>query len=579
VLKVVGGASVSDLVIDAAERLPATAIPLIEATAAPADISLQVLSPPADTVPMANPMDALFATHSESSKPSLADDSSDEDLQARVHDLASPCTDYAISGYPEERKDPFDDVKPAEVVQRREVMSFGQARFWLMRHLVDDPNTFNCTGGMWLEGFIDVGRLGRAAEICAQRHEVFRTRFFEEPGRPDRPMQAIMSATRLRFEDRPVTDKSAALAGFQELERYLYDLDKGDVARIVHFHWSSTEHLLVIAYHHIIGDGTSYEILFNEIASIYAGQRLPAPPQYADYAIRQRRAYEDGEMSEDIAYWEAEFNTLPAVLPLLPLANISTRSKAVSWDYHSGFLRLPPMLAARIKGRSRKHKADAVHFYLAAFQVLLARLSGSSDIVIGVNDANRQTLQDLTTVGFFINLMPVRLAYSTNQTFSESINQARNKVREALLHSKVPFDVLLQHLNIPRASTHPPLFQAGFDYKQGQAEHGNIGAARMVGIQLSRSRTANDITLEVMDDPTRDPQIGIKLQTSLYAEEDVQPILQSYLNLLTTFSRNPALRAEEPRLFARSDVDHALQLGKGMPQSHINFVGDSLTFT
>jgi non-ribosomal peptide synthetase component F len=225
---------------------------------------------------------------------------------------------------------------------------------------------------------------------------------------------------------------------------------------------------------------------------------------------------------------------------------------------------LQPMVGARIRDRSRKHKANPIHFYLAAFEVLLARLSGVDDFSIGLSDANRATLDDLATAGFFINLLPIRLQYSANETFGEAIGQARVKVREALLHAKVPFDILLQRLNVPRASTHAPVFQAGFDYRQGQAESGSLGDATLTGVELSRSRAAMDVMLEVMDDPKRDPKITFKLQSSFYAKEDVEALLRSYVNMLATFSRNPALRVEEPRLYARGDVEEAMNIGKGM---------------
>lgn len=496
--------------------------------------------------------------------------SDDEFSQGKLSDLSTPPTGSSLLDGGQEMKDPFEAIllakklEGSEGLQRTEVMSFGQARFWLMRKLVQDPTTFNVTVGLWMEGLIDLERLARAVHSATQRHETFRTRFFDEDGRPDRPMQAIMKKSRVRFEDMPVKDKSAALEGFKGLERHIYNIETGDTARIVYLHWSRTEGFLVICYHHIISDGWSYELLFNEIDKIYRGQIMPTPPQYADYAIRQRHEFEAGDMDADIAYWESQYQTLPPVLPLLPLSAASTRLRPVAWDYHEASFRLQPMVAARIRDRSRKHKANSIHFYLAAFQVLLARLSGSTDFSIGLSDANRSTLEDLATLGFFINLLPIRLEYSANQTFGEAIGQARIKVREALLHAKVPFDVLLQRLNIPRASTHAPIFQAGFDYRQGQAESGTLGDAVLTGVELSRSRAAMDIMVEVMDDPKRDPKITFKLQSSIYANEDVQVLLKSYVSILATFSRNPALRVEEPRLFARGDVEQAMQLGKGM---------------
>jgi len=569
VLKVLGGASIIDLVDDAVDRLPSSTVPLLDLAAASKQEILPLVATVTDQeqtfIRLQSQPSLVSETSSGTPSLSLA---SDECISNQLDGHSTPPTAYSAFEDGADEKDPFEATTVHDDLQRIEGMSFGQARFWLMRQLVQDPTTFNVTVGLWIEGPVDLGRLARAVNTATQRHETFRTRFFEEDGRPDKPMQAIMNQSRVRFENMPVSDKSAALEGFKKLERQIYDIETGDTARITYFHWSPTQGFLVICYHHIISDGWSYELLFNEIDKLYKGEILPAPPQYADYAVRQRKEFDTGEMDADIAYWESEYKTLPPVLALLPLSDTLTRSRPVAWDYHEASFRLQPMVAARIRDRSRKHKANPIHFYLAAFQVLLARLSGSTDFSIGLSDANRATLADLETLGFFINLLPIRLQYDANQTFGEAIGQARTKVREALLHAKVPFDVLLQRLNIPRTSTHAPIFQAGFDYRQGQAESGTLGDAVLTGVELSRSRAAMDIMVEIMDDPKRDPKITFKLQSSIYDKEDVHALLKSYVNILATFSRNPALRVEEPRLYARGDVDEAIHLGKGTLRTH-----------
>nr|OQO23245.1 hypothetical protein B0A51_12846 [Rachicladosporium sp. CCFEE 5018] len=552
VLKVLGGASVDDLAQDAAGRLGPELVPAL----------------PAGTMELSDGIVDLTPDDSdtETTIPTGSSGSSDIDtLDAAVLSaVLTPPTFYGSLDAGQEKANPFELLSIEEPeVTREEVMSFGQARFWLMRHLVDDPSAFNVTVGLWMTGQISLERLGDAVNAAVQRHETYRTRFYEPEGRPDRPMQAVPRQTRMKFENVAVRDKEAALEGFRAMEHHVYDLVTGDTTRVVDFPWAENQHFLVIAYHHIVSDGWSYEMLFNEIAKIYAGESLPPAPQYADFAARQRLEYDNGLMESDLAYWDAQYRTLPPVLSLLPLSQTKTRSKAVAWSYHEDTVRLQPMVAARIKDRSRKHKATPIHFYLAAFHVLLARLTGNDDIVIGVSDANRTSLDDISTCGFYINLLPIRQQYDTASTFGGAITQAKTQIQDALLHSKPTFDLLLQRLNIARASTHSPLFQVGFDYKQGQAESGRIGGADITEVLMSRSRTAYDITLEVLDDPSKDPMITFKLQSSVYAKEDVKPLLKSYVNLVTAFSRNPALRVEEVQLFSRSELTKSLQLGKG----------------
>jgi hybrid polyketide synthase/nonribosomal peptide synthetase ACE1 len=118
-------------------------------------------------------------------------------------------------------------------------------------------------------------------------------------------------------------------------------------------------------------------------------------------------------------------------------------------------------------------------------------------------------------------------------------------MRAALLHSRVPYHIIFEYLDISNTPDHAPLFQAMFDYKQGQAESGSIGNAHMAGVLASRLRTPYDITLEMSDDPTKDPLITFKLQNSFYGPDDVKVVMNSYLSILDTFSLDQTLQVDE----------------------------------
>jgi non-ribosomal peptide synthetase component F len=197
-----------------------------------------------------------------------------------------------------------------------------------------------------------------------------------------------------------------------------------------------------------------------------------------------------------------------------------------------------------------------MHYYLAAFHVLLARLAeanDSADITIGLADTNRQTLVDQSTMGFFANLLPIRLGYAPDQIFNEILSEVKEQVRAALVHSSVPYMAILDRLSLPSpdqndSASHAPLFQAVFDYKQGQTESGTIGDASIVDSRTPRAGSPYDITLEMSDDPSKEPLVTIKLQKGLYEEKDAEVLMDAYLSIVSIFSRNPALRVADGRL-------------------------------
>ena len=309
-------------------------------------------------------------------------------------------------------------------------------------------------------------------------------------------------------------------------------------------------------------DGWGFEMMVKELDALYNNKDMSPVQQYLDFSARQRLELEDGAMSAEKAYWHAELSPPPQTLPLLPFSTSPSRTATLSWDFYEESIRLDPLVAARIRDRSRKQKANPFHFYLAAYYVMLARMTDTDDICIGLADANRTGLDDIRTMGFFINLLPIRLTYDPSETFGDAIIRARDKSRQALQNSKLPFDVMLEQLGVTGTATHSPVFQAFLDYKQGQSESGKIGPSTISGVEMSRGRTGYDISIEITEDPTKDPLINIKLQKNLYAQTDVAALLKSFVNILQTFSRNPAVRIDEPRLFAKADISKALVLGR-----------------
>ncbi|PMD41855.1 beta-ketoacyl synthase domain-containing protein [Hyaloscypha variabilis F] len=524
-LKILGGASIADLGEEAAERLHPSAIPLVktrgdEWIASPKADDQLVLDPPQQHQKMER---------------SQSDSSSDERP-------SSDATSTDVSSSPASIK--LDEETQEPKFQRRIPMSLTQEHSWILQKQTHDPTIFNSTIGMYMEGYLDLDRLARTFRTAFQRHEIFRTCFLETRDDTSLPMQAVMKAPWASFEAVTVVDRAAAEQSFRDLDNQSHDLAIGDTMKIVDFYWSPKNHLLIIAYNRLVCDGWTYEQLFVEITKLYDGGELPLPPQYAEFAARQRMDYETGRMDRDIAFWKEIHKKLPSVLPVMSLPQARNRMPP-SWEHHTTTARLSSLSASRIKEASRKHKATPMHFYLAAYYILLARLTGTSDIPIGVADANRSSLEDLSTMGFFYNILPLRLGYSTEVTFGETLATTKEHMRAALLHSRVPYHIIFEYLDISNTPDHAPLFQAMFDYKQGQAESGSIGNAHMAGVLASRLRTPYDITLEISDDPTKDPLITFKLQNSFYGPDDVKVVMNSYLSILDTFSLDQTLRVDE----------------------------------
>ena len=193
---------------------------------------------------------------------------------------------------------------------------------------------------------------------------------------------------------------------------------------------------------------------------------------------------------------------------------------------------------------------------------MLFKFTDVDDLTIGLADANRGSAEAMGTVGLFLNLLALRFRRQRCQKFADAITEARNATYKALSHSSLPFDVLLKELNVPRSSTHSPLFQAFFDFRQGAQEKHAFGDCQFEIQDAHPGRTAYDITLDVTDSAT-ETVVAIRTQMSLYNEAATNLLLDTYVGLVETFSSDIEMSLENVPLFSAKQLTHAVDHGRG----------------
>jgi hybrid polyketide synthase/nonribosomal peptide synthetase ACE1 len=270
----------------------------------------------------------------------------------------------------------------------------------------------------------------------------------------------------------------------------------------------------------------------------------------------------EGKMQRELDFWTAEYPDFPPVLPLLPMSKVRSRQTLKAYHLNKVYMRLPVPLAEKVKATARSVKATSFHCYLAVFKTLLHRILEVEDLCIGIADGNRNDLDTLGTIGMFLNLLPLRFQSSTTQSFSDSLRDVRAKVYSALKNSRLPFDVLLESLDIPRSATHSPLFQTFVDYRQGVKEEVKFGNCTLDSFKLESGRTAYDITLDITEDANNEPLIILKTQSYLYSVQDTQIRMDCYINLLEKFTSTPGCLTQEPSLYRKAAIEKAVAVGR-----------------
>jgi hybrid polyketide synthase/nonribosomal peptide synthetase ACE1 len=199
------------------------------------------------------------------------------------------------------------------------------------------------------------------------------------------------------------------------------------------------------------------------------------------------------------------------------------------------------------------------------FSVLIYRQTRkqATDQCIGVADGNRKNADRLKSLGLFLNLLPLRLRLNNEMSFRDALARTKFTSDGAFEHSKIPIDVLLTELNVPRSSS-SPLFQAFLNYRQNIKDSGTLFGCQAEGELVSGGQNAYDISIDILDSITRDNTITIAVSKDIYTQPEADVLLTSYLNLLNAFTDNPAAQLGRPPLYVDngSDAVTSWALGK-----------------
>ncbi|KAG6354171.1 hypothetical protein INS49_004775 [Diaporthe citri] len=439
--------------------------------------------------------------------------------------------------------------------------------------LFPDGTTLNHTTSLRITGQVDSAALSMAFAKLAHAHEILRTSFYMD-STTGHAVQAVMDSPTVQLEvkhlGRAGRDYEKEVSRvFREVQsNWVHALDRGQALRAVLLTSDDPGlSFLVVGCHHIIVDGSSQEVMMRDLAEAYSGQTIiPRRPQYLDFTRHQMEDLSSGSRDTELQYWRKVFHNVPEPLPLLPLpGSASTRTKMGSnYNFHRATITLSHELTLRINEQSRVLKSTPFHFYLAVFRALLVRLTQGEDLCIGIASASRSQ-ESADGIGPYVNLVPVRLSRkSDSDMFPGLLEDTRNTVLEALDHSGIPFAAILNDLKLPRNEYYTPLFQALVDYRegvvQGPVPFGESGLTMEV-MDFETGMTGYDLNIDIAN-YKGGCKIDVMVQSSLYSEGDPELLLEAYQMLLDAFSANAERDLFDPPMFAAEDVEAALDIGK-----------------
>ncbi|MDH3276102.1 MAG: amino acid adenylation domain-containing protein [Gammaproteobacteria bacterium] len=304
------------------------------------------------------------------------------------------------------------------------------------------------------------------AEIV-HRHEILRTTFALTD---EEPIQVVADAgpelDKKNLIDLSETERESRLREFLLAAKdTVFDLAADPLFKTQLIRLDETEHILIMIMHHIIFDGWSKNILLRELSSLYQqfSDGLPSSLpdlslQYRDYSTWQRNWLQGDVLQKHLDYWKEQL----VELPILELPTDYSRPAVQTFNGEGESLSLSQNLSTALVDLSKDRGVTLFTTMLSALGLLLQRYSGQDDLGVGVviTNRDREELHDL--IGFFLNTLVMRLDLSGDPTFLELLERVKHTAREGYANQHLPFQKLVEEMQVERDASRTPLFQVSF---------------------------------------------------------------------------------------------------------------------
>ncbi len=440
-------------------------------------------------------------------------------------------------------------------------LSFAQQRLWFLEQLGGMGNAFHILWRLRLQGRLDGGALGRALERIVARHEVLRTTFTLVDGEPVQRI-ALVEESRFHLAEHDLRGEAGAE---EEVGRLLaqewstpFDLERGPLIRGCLIRLGEDDHVLQMTMHHIVSDGWSMGVLTGELSTLYAAclrgeaDPLPAPAvQYGDYAVWQRRWLTGEVLREQAEYWRRR---LAGATELLELPTDHPRPARMGHAGASLDVELGEELTGRLKELSRRQGTTLFMTLLTGWAVVLSRLSGQEDLVVGTPTANRGRAEIEGLIGFFVNTLALRLDLSGAPRAGELMERVRERALEAQHHQDIPFEQVVELAQPMRSLSHSPLFQVMFAWQNapgGELVLPGVEVAAM-GEGAEQASTQFDLSLSLGESGGRIVG-GVQYATSLYERGTVDRYLGYLRRVLEAMAAGPQRRITEIEMLTEAE--------------------------
>jgi len=456
-------------------------------------------------------------------------------------------------------------IEPAEKRQYYPLSSV-QKRLYVMQQLDPGSTTYNVPSIMILSGFLRRQQFTKALDAMIQRHEILRTSFELVNGEP---VQRINDAVNFELNHFAVLDGEVpAIDSFIRP----FDLSQAPLLRVVLIEQKpgntgpeiqNGQSVLIMDMHHIISDGTSAGVFFDELMFLYENRSISKPRlHYKDFSQWQNSSAMREVINLQELYWLEEFS---GEIPVLQIIPDFPRPPIQQFDGNTLNFQIDEQKTRGLNELAQSHKATLFIVLLALYNIVLAKLSGQEDIVIGTPIAARRHVDLERLLGMFVNTLPLRNFPLGEETFSEFLNTVKEKTLQALANQEYPFADLVEKVTVERDMSRNPLFDVMFIFQNMLDPTGYINNTSKIevdGLKVTsydiENQTAKfDLTLTAVERQNR-LYLSIEYCTKLFKKETIEQLITYFRKIISIVKNYPGIRISQIQILTETEKQQLL---------------------
>ncbi|MEH2059373.1 MAG: non-ribosomal peptide synthase/polyketide synthase [Nostoc sp.] len=443
-------------------------------------------------------------------------------------------------------------------------LSYAQQRLWFLDQLEPNSASYNIPFGLRLVGSLNFTALEQSLIEIIYRHEALRTNFVTVDGKPTQIIQTATnwSVAVVNLQHLPASEQEITVHKLVQQQALLpFDLASDALIRATLLILSETEQWLVVCMHHVVSDGWSMGVFVQELQALYntysqgeSSPLLPLPIQYADFAIWQRQWLVGEVLRSQLSYWKQQLANAPT---FLPLPTDRPRPTVQTFNGANMEFALSVELTQRLRKLSHEQGVTLFMTLLAAYNTLLYRYTGQTDILVGTPIANRDRTEIEGLIGFFVNTLVMRTDLSLNPTFNELLPRIREMALPAYAHQDLPFEMLVEALQPERDMSHTPLFQVMFVLNNASISEIELTGLSVSDLPIESAIAKFDLTLGMEN--TNNGLVGWwEYNTDLFSRSTIERMTDHFVTLLEAIVANPQERISQLPMLTASEQQQLL---------------------